>query len=1344
MSSQSKDLQSNYEVTMSAVPPVQPVDRHSPNFAGFNDHSYYDPFLSSSTSEEHLLGAPSDVSHSFNSHSASASPQPSDFSGAASQTVQAYPPSVFNLSTKPTLLSPNQGHSTVACLQDEPNSTSYVINGRNRERFLSQGGQPSDNGYSDTSDYTTTAEFGEVTEPDTDFSLFNDPDFQASLASTQAPACHKPSDPESATTNKSYDTNITQKISLGTAIHSSTLMSPVLTDRASPASRDGHCSPRLDTAYHPSTSPGYQKTLNIGESTDNYFDAMQQTPTLTSSSKGTSPERTTRPQFARAASPVVRVESYTRGDSPARPANLLGRTSSKRSSGSRSPSHLMVQDSGDNPIDDEPEPSYFGARQVQGSTDLNASMTELSNDRTGLDPKARLEMNTVEVPNFQDQEEAANVASKNADVADWLSSHHEEDAEAVNNAPKRRPRRLSATQQRRRARSTGDHRLSQGNLQLLQEMPADIHIPGPGVLIHEESGDDEDYGSVLMSSDEENILESPPTTAHDTQNHDDRAESDEVGSLDPPPLYRLKLWQDPVYDSSDPGVRMQPPTANSAMMKWQMQVKDTDALSRVATWGTRRMSESDLSGLLHRFTLGKGEDIVKDRPERQGSFLDQVKAKASRTGSLLKRSGSRSSRQQTSKATMPELSKQESHGSRKENLGLPTTLQRVSSLGKRPKSPRVDTGSAVAAMANVASLGAGAAGPTSATATSPPAAPWTSSKSAVKRPRSRSELGDLWTKQGGPPMPTLATPKEEPQAQAVAAPVGELEDDEDDELLEEKGVTIDLAPRSDPIIPNLEGFRSHARQLNPRLPPYMIDRISQEQLRRYKKLLDFKVRHAQAIKVNKCVSGKHCLALGGKPTYLPSKANMRESELANTGFSVTGLGDSDEDAHALAEGLVTPAQFPPGVPMPPVKRLPAEFECSLCFKVKKSHKPSDWSKHVHEDVQPFTCTFANCADPKSFKRKADWVRHENERHRQLEWWICSMHDCSHKCFRKDNFVQHLVREHKLPEPKLKTAKANKPAVRGPSSQKARKRLEEEDSPVDEIDQVWRLVDECRRETPKDPRDEPCKFCGNVCNSWKKLTVHLARHMEQIAMPVLTLAKQREVSPETIISPIEQKAPQNSKTSPHLIDQFSADRVSETSYPVSDAFYYSPSAQLQRPTQVQKLDTQVNPSYRRSGLATYPPTTMPPTSHAGSHQQMVNPYTVRGYADYPDAGAPTDRVINETGPSLQTPVSSAENAYNRGETQRSTQSHAQLFPVGDPYPTYSSQPFQSPTEASMYGFQAENSQAYLQPRLTVHYNQMGQPTYVPAAEDPGMLYGSGLGQGQGHGPGYGYPGNFESQ
>jgi hypothetical protein len=65
-----------------------------------------------------------------------------------------------------------------------------------------------------------------------------------------------------------------------------------------------------------------------------------------------------------------------------------------------------------------------------------------------------------------------------------------------------------------------------------------------------------------------------------------------------------------------------------------------------------------------------------------------------------------------------------------------------------------------------------------------------------------------------------------------------------------------------------------------------------------------------------------------------------------------------------------------------------------------------------------------------------------------------------------------------------------------------------------IDDVWARVDRCHKDATKQPRDEPCKFCGNICTTWKKLTVHLAKHMEQITMPVLGLVEQKRVATDS--------------------------------------------------------------------------------------------------------------------------------------------------------------------------------------------------------------------------------------
>ena len=412
------------------------------------------------------------------------------------------------------------------------------------------------------------------------------------------------------------------------------------------------------------------------------------------------------------------------------------------------------------------------------------------------------------------------------------------------------------------------------------------------------------------------------------------------------------------------------------------------------------------------------------------------------------------------------------------------------------------------------------------------------------------------------------------------------------------------------------------------------------------------------------------MLLGGEPHYLPSKIHNKEPQLSHTGFTVASLGPSDNDANAPTDGIVTPSQFPDGVPMPPINRLPAEFECSLCFKVKKFLKPSDWSKHVHEDVQPFTCTFVNCVEPKSFKRKADWVRHENERHRQLEWWMCNLLDCSHKCFRKDNFVQHLVREHKLPEPKIKTMKPSKPAVRGPSAQKARKQMEEQSEEFpEEIDQVWRLVEECRHETPKNPTDEPCTFCGNVCNSWKKLTVHLAKHMEQISMPVLAIVDHMPVTPETIISPIERSSQQPSM-SPSITSPFPHSSAPEACYSNPPPPFSSNFVPMQSPG---AYYPGMNPNPPMANLQRHGPSTYPPPMHSTNpnpgfppSRPNPNPYGMPAFTGYDTPTTPS--FIPVTDPRASAQFSSPEHIYHNTRAQ---------VPQPTPNPYGAEGPYQPP-------------------------------------------------------------------
>ena len=278
------------------------------------------------------------------------------------------------------------------------------------------------------------------------------------------------------------------------------------------------------------------------------------------------------------------------------------------------------------PDDDyfQQHPSPSGAAERGRSFDTS--------DRPGLDPLARLQISTEEVPNFKDQEESASATLRNAEVEEWLAkSEGNSEAGGEEDLPPR-PIKTTTFSKRQRAKSAGDT-LSRANLELLRNAdaaPADIHIPGPGLLLNEDSGE-EDVEICDCAEDGSELPESPTAAFVDTS----QAVNSSIGGpgasqkkADPPLLYRAKVWQDPIYDSTDPGVKMQPISSNEAMHKYEQRSHDLETLSRAATWGTRRASESDLAGLFHRLTFSnKDNSGEKDKTDRRGTFLEQAAAK---------------------------------------------------------------------------------------------------------------------------------------------------------------------------------------------------------------------------------------------------------------------------------------------------------------------------------------------------------------------------------------------------------------------------------------------------------------------------------------------------------------------------------------------------------------------------------------------------------------------------------------------------------------------------------------------------------------------------------------------
>ncbi|KAK4129605.1 hypothetical protein N657DRAFT_562323 [Parathielavia appendiculata] len=566
-------------------------------------------------------------------------------------------------------------------------------------------------------------------------------------------------------------------------------------------------------------------------------------------------------------------------------------------------------------------------------------------------------------------------------------------------------------------------------------------------------------------------------------------------------MRRGRNWDDAplAFSISQPdSAAYQPQTSQAAIERYQRMCRDNDSIvSRTATWGTRRFSmpsmvDTDVQvagNLLKKLSLNRGEG-------RRPSILEGLRG-------LARKASVNSSKRNRVEPDDASSLKTESSMERKENQAKLAPPSPKPGWSRKQSVPSINT--AFVDVGNkVASIGVTHArtGSVSATPITSPRSPsglGLTVKKPLNRLRSKSETSGiigLWKKAGGPPVSNLGNTK-------VNAAEADDDEDEDDDLYEDGDMKSEAATKFiDDITPNFAGFQQHVLKLNPFLSTtnnYLVDRIAYQQCARYKALLNLRVKHLQAVAARNCSCGSTCIALGGSANVLDSKGDQR---------GLDPLSGSDGDITPL-EGAINHDSFPQDIPMPPTSSLPAEFECQLCFVAKKFQKPSDWTKHVHEDVQPFTCTWERCKEPKMFKRKADWVRHENEGHRHLEWWTCDVDDCRHKCYRRDNFLQHLVREHKFIEPKVKTKAAIKRAGA--------------------VDPTWAKVEQCHQETAELPQNEPCRFCGKTFPSWKKLTVHLAKHMEHISLPVLKLVAKKELDEDTIISPVQEPPPRSFPT-----------------------------------------------------------------------------------------------------------------------------------------------------------------------------------------------------------------------
>lgn len=924
-------------------------------------------------------------------------------------------------------------------------------------------------------------------------------------------------------------------------------------------------------------------------------------------------------------SPVVKVSQFHHGDSPTREDGKWSGYGSKRSSVHLSP----VDDIGgvDQAHDaTDTDQGYSPSRAEDGSW-----IPDTTTGQAGLDPYAR---NNEFVPSPKDMEEERLRAEKDVDIQIWSASVSQATSEMGDvSSP------WEQLHGRRRAVSDVEPR-RQDYFGLTQ--PNDSHIPGPGLPIYER-----DPGSDFELSSEDSQSESvdglPPL---------------EFTIQDEPlarQLNRAYPWKDPPQFPFPLAIKTQPESSRAAMKLYEDLTKSMETASRVGTWGSKRLNDADVESLF------KSDGFFKHFSLNKASFLKYLPKRSNSASKDKRRYFHRLSRQSSFEA------EQNDKPPKKESIT--SKLSHRSSLN-RPKTPSSVMVAAIAGQMAASIVGKATSSVSPGDSLSA-TTPWGRSRSKSEGNGAMPDLKPLTISNLEQKQSSSANPSS--QVDSALTGGAECEDDEDDESGDEKdGVFMNLAPSPQRIVPTYDGFKRQIGFLNPRLEPALLDRFAREQLRRYKKLVDEHKRHADLVRKGNCNPRERCFASGGCAKLLPPRANAKDPKANYCQFQIPGHENSgdeddyDEGIDKTVHNSVVPAVFAQGIRLPPVKKLPAEFECTLCFKVKGFQKPSDWTKHIYEDILPFTCTFPNCNEPKSFKRKADWVRHEGECHRHLEWWVCNMPQCGHVCFRKNNFVQHLVREHGRPDPKAKRVKSSAGSGNANSASNAK-----------EIAKLWSQVDECRHETKERPESEPCRFCGNISNDWRKLMVHLARHLEQIALPLLHLVEEHCSSTNEALDIYQTTAPEAPSIS--VYNSADSQAADSTQIPGIEEPKVMDGSEIQpmMPYHAQQESHMLSPSINLE--ATPSGTTYPPASNPSYLQPHYTP-AHRNSMSYP-------------------PTASPHLMATRQATAMSN-----FGPISD------ANAFQLNISTSSLGFDGSQQQLYQSPQDTC----MGPDSFLPAA------------------------------
>ena len=244
----------------------------------------------------------------------------------------------------------------------------------------------------------------------------------------------------------------------------------------------------------------------------------------------------------------------------------------------------------------------------------------------------------------------------------------------------------------------------------------------------------------------------------------------------------------------------------------------------------------------------------------------------------------------------------------------------------------------------------------------------------------------------------------------------------------------------------------HVGQKFPEAQKFIIDRLGKAISRR-RQYLKYREEHAFKLAFYKEEHGS---------TVAPSETT---ASAYDEHFDKEVVTQKDEDmqsetSYATSLSRSTNSRMP-RIPKEAANEQP--FECPFCHTIAVVKDMHGWKKHVYRDLQPYVCTFRDCATAdETYESRRQWFSHELQKHRRV--WACSAH-CQQTFPSATQLITHMKKFSTMDVPD-----AQLPAF-----------IEMRASPV-----------------PKNAKCT-CPLCSFQVTGTSSLQKHLGRHLEELAL-----------------------------------------------------------------------------------------------------------------------------------------------------------------------------------------------------------------------------------------------------